>query len=334
MANGARRAGEGKRVMFKKSYNRAVIRLRIETVTPLLIRAGDAGLDPTAAALTCVRTHHAKYGSTVYIPGSSLKGVLRAAAECSVRGRVFELKRKPEEDPERVDGACNPLDHTHSCGGVLSSEMRAKDSPELPSAEVHRRHCLACRLFGSLAMKGRASVRDLFPWDAEASAAAIEESRNRANALEMRHGVSINRVSGAVQNGPFEQEMVPAGVSFWGEVALENYQVWQLGFLAQAIEEVNSGFAQLGSTKSRGLGVTTIHIVRIRHEQRAAYEGGPAGAGLLAGKDDTFDYGLFPDRALPPASVEPRGIAHRYTVEGEASKAWMEAGVAALGDLT
>lgn len=32
--------------MFRKSYNRAVLRLRLKTQTPLLIRAGDAGLDP------------------------------------------------------------------------------------------------------------------------------------------------------------------------------------------------------------------------------------------------------------------------------------------------
>ena len=45
--------------MFRKSYNRAVIGIRIETVTPLLIRAGDAGLDPSSADLVSVRTHHA-----------------------------------------------------------------------------------------------------------------------------------------------------------------------------------------------------------------------------------------------------------------------------------
>lgn len=311
--------------MFKKSYNRAVLRIRIETVTPLLIRAGDAGLSPTAADLTCVRTRHARHGSTVYIPGSSLKGVLRSAAEATVRGQAFN--GVPE-------GACDPLDHDASCGGKLGK--RGKNGPDLESSEVHREHCLACRLFGSLAMKGRASVRDLFPWNERGNdpAGSDADNQRRANDLEMRHGVSINRITGSVAHGPFEQEMVPAGVSFWGEIALENYQAWQLGLLAQAFDEVNEGFAQLGSTKSRGLGVARIELGSILHEQRVSAEGSPAGVGTLADEQERRAYGLLSEQALPQAEPELRGLAQRFNVQGaDNTRGWLDAGLQALGGL-
>lgn len=313
--------------MFKKSYNRAVLSVRIETVTPLLIRAGDAGLSPSAAELTCVRTHHARRGLTVYIPGSSLKGVLRSAAEASVRGEQLNCD---------VAGACDPLDHDTSCGGKLKSSKRHKQAPEPTSFQVHRAHCLACRLFGSLAMKGRASVRDLFPWaeNARDKTGSGGDDQRRANELEIRHGVSIDRVAGSVRHGPFEQEMVPAGVSFWGEIALENYQVWQLGLLAQAFDEINEGFAQLGSTKSRGLGVARVELTSILHEQRMVAGGGPAGVGSLATEQERQDYGFLPELTLPPSEPEQRGLAQRFSVkDAERTRAWLDAGLQALGGL-
>src|SRR5688500_50018 len=119
--------------MFKRNDNRAVLRVRLQTVSPLLIRSGEAGLDPGFADLTCVRTHHAQYGTTVFIPGSSVKGVVRSAAESSIRGKRID----------NIDGACDPLNSKASC----ASKFNARNKPR--SEDVHKGHCLACRTFGS-----------------------------------------------------------------------------------------------------------------------------------------------------------------------------------------
>lgn len=305
--------------MFRKSYNRAVLHIRVDTVTPLLICAGDSGLDPVAADLTCVRTRHGLYGRTVYIPGSSLKGVVRAAAEASVRGRPFS---------SGLQGACDdPLDHKHkSCGGKL-------EKSQAPSHEIHKAHCLACRLFGSLGMRGRASVRDLFPWSdsAEGRCAPGGDNYQQANRLELRHGVAIDRIIGSVKHGPFEQELVPAGISFWGDIALENYQVWQLGLLAEAFAQINDGIAQLGMSKSRGLGVAKVHVERIVHEQ-AGSDTVPRGVGDLAPPAERDGYGLTQEGGLPASQGEARGLAIRFEIT-EGANAWLEAGLEALGGL-
>lgn len=313
--------------MFKRSYNRAVLRIRIETVTPLLIRAGDAGLTPTAADLACVRTHHAEHGLTVYIPGSSLKGVLRSAAEAAVRGRRFQ----------GVDGACNPLDHDTSCGKDPYRKSGGHVD-RIPSHIVHQQQCLACRVFGSLRMKGRAGIRDMFPWTdapgADANYGPGCDNHLRANHVEVRHGVAIDRVTGSVKHGPFDQELVPAGVRFFGDISLENYQAWQLGLLAQAFAEINDGFAQLGSSKSRGLGVAKLCVDSILHEQSAIDKTEPVGVGILAGPQESKDYALFPDQMLAQCDGVIHGLSRRFLIRDDAAiTAWMDGGLRALGSL-
>src|SRR6185436_15053355 len=97
-----------------------------------------------------------------------------------------------------------------------------------------------------------------------------------------------------------EQEMVPAGASFWGDIALENYQSWQLGLLSIAFDEMNAGFAQLGSSKSRGLGVAKVEVESIVHEQTrksgsSATPEQPSGAFHFATSDERDAYGLLPE---------------------------------------
>lgn len=310
--------------MFRRSYNRALLRIKITTAAPLLIRAGETGLSPTAVDLSCVRTNHGVYGRTVYVPGSSLKGVMRQAAEAAVRDKKYQNNA--------VKGSCDPLDHEASCWGSIKNRRR-----EMSTAQIYASLCLACRTFGSLALKGRASVRDLFPWDDSSprDLTATEENRLRANRVEVRHGVAINRVTGSVEHGPFDQEIVPAGISFWGEIALENYQMWQLGFVVQAVDELNMGFARLGSSTTRGMGEVRAAVETIVHEQANGHISRPAGVGDLAEKREVEEYKLFPESELGvnDASRE-RGLAKRFEISGEASVAvWSERALKALGAL-
>lgn len=306
--------------MYRQSYNRAVLHLQIETVTPLLIKAGDAGLDPTVPDLACVRTHHGRHGKTVYIPGASLKGVMRAAVESALRG--LPLRGLPE--------ICDPLGE-QSCGARQGAKLR-DDKAKPDTAAIHAGHCLACRLFGSTVLRGRAALRDLFPWRSSAALSPDEEdNRRRANHTEGRHGVAINRLTGGVQHGPFDMEMVPAGVFFAGDIAMENYQAFQLGLLALALDEINEGFAQLGSAKSRGFGVARATVERIVHEQTLTGPADrPVGVGALADEQTRRSYGLLDEIALPTAAGKPHGLSRRFELHGEAAGAWLRAGLGGL----
>ncbi|WP_437953764.1 RAMP superfamily CRISPR-associated protein [Sorangium sp. So ce296] len=304
--------------MFNETGNRALLRIRITTRTPLLIRAGDTGLDPAGSDLKCVRTRRGDVDRTVYVPGSSLKGVVRSVAESSVRGRKLG----------GVDGACDPLSPTAACG--------ERGRTRAGGPEIHREHCLACRVFGSLAMKGRAAIRDLFPWEGQGDELSTTDLRQMASAnrTQVRFGVAINRVSGGVSHKKlFDMEIVPAGTSFWGEITLENYQVWQLGLLATAFDELEEGLAQLGSSKSRGLGVVGLTVASMVHEQAAHAGMHPAGIGAIVPEPRRREYGLLPEGKLPATEGRRRGLFVRFSVPGEQTKEWMEAGLEALGAL-
>ncbi|MCX4242502.1 type III CRISPR-associated RAMP protein Csx7 [Paraliomyxa miuraensis] len=305
--------------MFKVSYNRAVLRFRLQTVTPLAIRAGETGLDPSAADLVCVRTHHVQHGLTVYIPGSSLKGVLRSTAEASLRAFEFPVAGGV------FQGACNPTDHETSC--------RRHESKV--TADVHRKNCLACRLFGSLSMRGRCAVRDLLPFpDGVELGAGDRENLERANRVEIRHGIAIDRISGAVKGAAlFEQEVVPAGVRFHGEIVLQNYQAWQLGLVFSALDDLDRGFAQLGSSKSSGLGVVEVKPLSMVHEQAMGRDARPRGVGELVDDATGRAHGLLPERSLPPASAVTRGLSQRFEIAASEVARWRSVGQEALSTL-
>jgi CRISPR-associated RAMP protein (TIGR02581 family) len=306
--------------MFRTSLNRALLTLRIETRSPLRIGSGDSPLDPSAADLVPARTRHALHGPSVFVPGTSLKGALRASAELRLRDR-------PLRAAAGVPEVCDPL--RLPCSVPLQRRR-------LPSAELHRNHCPCCRLFGSSALRGRAAIRDHFPWRSNGAVPSREDQENaaRANRLELRHRIAIDRRSGSIAAGPFDAELVPAGVSFHGEIALENYQIWQLGLLLSALDELNDGFAQLGAGRSEGLGLVQVAIESIVHEQASSADRAPAGVGALARPEDRESYGLLPEVELPAARGEPHGLHTRYGAQGDAElAAWLGAARSALGAL-
>ena len=121
---------------------------------------------------------------------------------------------------------------------------------------------------------------------------------------------------------------------FSGTSPLENYQAWQLGLLAQSFDEVNNGFAQLGSSKSRGLGVAKLTVDSILHEQAAVNKTTPVGVGMLADPQECKDYSLLPDVALANSAGVVHGLSRRFVVRDEdAVRSWLDTGLSALGSL-
>ena len=70
--------------MHKRMVNQAIIEITISPVGPLLIKASDQGADPTKPDMEFVETYH-EGDRSVYLPGSSLKGAIRAHCERIVR---------------------------------------------------------------------------------------------------------------------------------------------------------------------------------------------------------------------------------------------------------
>lgn len=213
--------------MLKQLFNEAVIGLRIEPDGPILIKAGETGADPTRPDMEFVRTWHGSE-RVVYLPGSSLKGVLRAHCERIVRTVDGGNGRGSK-------GACDPLDESHSCSKRLHTEKAT-------GARAYRDSCFICQLFGNQSLAGRLRTSDAYP---------VGPVRT-----EQRDGVAIDRVFGAVAFGPFQFETVSNGV-FRTTLTLRNFTVAQLGLLGLALRDLQRGQVGVGFGKSRGLGRVT-----------------------------------------------------------------------------
>src|SRR5690606_22550240 len=132
-----------------------------------------------------VRTIHGGE-PTVYLPGSSLKGVVRAHAERLLATEIGEAAAEdPFDDGPRRERA---------------KAARRADQPDRPA--VYRASCEADRLFGSTEVAGRFRIADALP---------TPETLATANRTEIRFSVAIDRAKQSVRHGPFDQEAVTGG---------------------------------------------------------------------------------------------------------------------------
>lgn len=235
--------------MHKRRLNELMLDLVIEPAGPLLIKSGvESGADPTLPSMNFVRTRHPTTGeTTIYLPGSSLKGAMRSHVERIIR----------TVHGDNRDICCDPLGKDRqlkSCDQVIRDENRRRENaepkePPLTTAEEYRRLCLACRLFGHTVHAGHLLTADACP-------------PQPLNVLPVRHQVAIDRLSGGVAVGPFDLEVALEGC-FETRLTLVNYELWQVGLLALALRDMAEGRLLLGYGKSRGLGRVRVRFTRL-----------------------------------------------------------------------
>ncbi|HUX76065.1 MAG TPA: RAMP superfamily CRISPR-associated protein [Anaerolineae bacterium] len=209
--------------MHKRLLNEATLDFTIVPEGPILVKAGETGADPTRPDMEFVRTW--KDGEqVVYLPGPSLKGVIRSHCERIVR-TVGEGR------------SCTPVVKEESCVGKRELKQ------EHDGKHVHSRSCFICQMFGNTVLAGRVRTKDAYP---------IGEVRT-----EERNGVAIDRVFGSVAVGPFQMEVVTSG-EFETAITIRNFTIAQLGLLALALRDFKLGRVGVGFGKSRGLGHVTL----------------------------------------------------------------------------
>lgn len=226
--------------MHKRIVNQAIIEITISPVGPLLIKASDQGADPTKPDMEFVETYHAG-NRTIYLPGSSLKGAIRAHCERIVRTLGGENPSHSNVwtcEPLEQDSPCRKLNKRHNGNG----------------AAIHKNSCTICQIFGSTDISAHARIADAYPLNQE-------EIRR-----EERNGVAIDRVYGSVAHGPFNFEVITAG-EFKTTITIKNFTTAQLALIALAIRDFDQQRVGIGFAKSRGLGQINMKVnsVEIRY---------------------------------------------------------------------
>ena len=297
--------------MLARFLNEVTFDVTLRPRGPILIKSGaegDAAIDPTLPDMNFVRTRPPGGEEMVYIPGSSLRGVVRSHAERLVRSVAPNSACDPTTLGRRSSGlvrpACDP-------GGSRGGNSNA----ELTGPQAYTGSCYACQLFGNTALASRVRVGDLYP------------TNGVKPLISTRYGVAIDRVTNAVAQGPFELETVTDG-EFAERITARNLTVGQFGLLAAALLDISDGLVPIGYGKSRGLGRVQLAIsvsIRTLEEPKGAF----VGAGALCSDEERKRYalpGADADRLPLPgaASSQGRGL-YELRADGDQAVAWLEA---------
>ncbi len=309
--------------MHKATFLEGLIELTITPDGPILIKAGESGgADPTRPDMEFVRTRRGGV-SQVYLPGPSLKGVVRAQCERICRSLDSEERyvqaqaRRPEGDfiPPLAD---NPLvekkeyDEYRRGGNAIkfSSSIYFEKLKSADTALVYRRSSFVSQIFGHTSLAGRVRFADAYSDD-------LKEEY-----LEERNGVAIDRIYGSVAVGPFNYETLIGG-NFKTKINLKNITLAQLGLLGLALRDLAAGRIALGFGKSRGLGRVKVNFdalslfyptcfiqdaeLRLLNNQCVAKADELAGLGAFC-TDETYRAYGFPAGDTAPL---PAGLAYQ-----------------------
>ena len=216
--------------MHKRFVNHCTIDLTLIPDGPILIKSGKEGADPTKPDMEFVETYHAG-GKSIYLPGSSLKGAIRAHAERIIR--TIGTDKRPTN--ANTLWASNPLN---------LDEMKYLDNIS-DSQDIYRLSSFTDQIFGNTSIASRLRIEDAHPID------------KKQLKIQERNGVAIDRVFGSVAVGPFNYQVCTAG-EFRTKIHLKNFSLAQLALIGLVLRDLNDGWFGIGFAKSRGLGTVTV----------------------------------------------------------------------------
>jgi CRISPR/Cas system CSM-associated protein Csm3 (group 7 of RAMP superfamily) len=270
--------------MHKATFLEGTLEFTITPNGPILVKAGESsGVDPTLPDMRFVRSQNA-----IYIPGPSIKGVVRAQAERICRsldgGGIQQKKLEARQKLDEKDWASIQKREKEQ---ALKAKRAEPSAEELAKKQIapDQRTPLADNPLGTGTSygglddmnysSGRAIEAMKLPTGPERTSIIYRRSslvsqvfghtslagRVRfadANAMgelqiEERNGVAIDRIYGSVAVGPFNYEVVVGG-SFSSRIDFKNLTLAQLALLGLALRDLAEGRVGIGFGKSRGLG--------------------------------------------------------------------------------
>lgn len=238
------------------------ITLRLKAEGPILVKGPDA-MSALRPDMAFIRYPTGEGEEVPFLPGSSLKGVLRSGSEAFLRALGMDI--------------C-PTFGNESCGG---------------SQRKDRERCYTCLLFGSTRGAGVVTVRDGLPWP---PGTAPEDRNAYRRAVErqtaVRQGVGIDRRRGAAQHGVLYDFEVLVDTTFFPTLLLRNPDAAQVSVVAAALHLLDEGILRVGSGTTRGLG--RVHVlepsVRVMAPTSAALTELTRALGPAPGRPGAFDH--------------------------------------------
>jgi len=226
-----------------------------------------------------------------YIPGSSLKGKVRSLMEWFIK------------EPKGIEG----VNQT----SVEYMIKKAQDDPRKLGAPCDCGTCSICKLFGVSDVRTLKNILDKGKLDKEVinklpgpprvefsdayptpeSLEMLKETLGEGVYTEIKYENRINRLTGTVEQGGLRnQERVPAGVEFEGEITLDLYSEEDINLL----EKLLTGLrllenSYLGGSGSRGYGKVEFSQITLTLRDRNYFEKGSSEENLFEGALSDLD---------------------------------------------
>ncbi|MCD4681838.1 MAG: hypothetical protein K8R86_01035 [Bacteroidales bacterium] len=243
-----------KHAMQRQWLNHAVLRLRIKPREPILVKSGTTSPLAEADDSPIMTKSHDSKGREQFIPfipGTSLKGVLRSHFERLARTISIDAVC------EVFGKKCCSSEYLPTINNLPKYDEETEISE---SALRYQYSCPSCKTFGSLIFSGRMNISDAYP-----------DSKHMPDSQgEIRDGVGIDRVTGGAFRGAKFQYQVVVGGEYLTEISITNFELWQLGLWGVFISDSADGMISVGSGSSRGFG--RIEIVPDDREDRPCFE--------------------------------------------------------------
>jgi CRISPR-associated protein Csm3 len=241
---------------FLSFQNRYFVGGELVMEQPLHIGKG-VSLEPVGTDLPIIKTKD----DLPFIPGSSVKGVVRSEFERIIR--TFETQNLAINSEPLT--ACDVF--SEPCVKEKEKEKLETDSKKSGKVDeadftqkLWEKTCTACRLFGSPWIASRVYIKDM----------PLLDSEELFRLSEIRDGVAIDRDTGtARKQAKFDYEVVPAKARFKFEAVLENVELWEVGLFGVILKLWAHGEIAIGGMTSRGLGWGRLENIEIEKVDRA-----------------------------------------------------------------
>lgn len=203
--------------------NRCTITASLELETPLRIGGGQNAAAYSISSAPVLQTYNAKTKIyEPYIPGSSLKGVLRSTVERIIR--TFDEKKSCVS----VGAGQKP------CGG-----------------------CITCDIFGSMDAGAKVRVRDAHMSNERG---IVLKDQPHCATLYDRNLNPLKDYNNRVKTSLRIEETVASGSGFNVQIDIDNARDVEIGLVILALDEFNNKRIQLGGGSSRGNGFANINL--------------------------------------------------------------------------
>lgn len=214
---------------FDKFDNKYIIIGTLVAESPLHIGAGTVELSPTSVDNPVIRDEK----GNPFIPGSSLKGVLRCFAE-----RII-----PSLYDKNEIWSCNILDKPCLDNEFINSIKQDKELSDLEKAEkLYKSECDVCKLFGGNSFGSKLTIND-------------GKLIGKKAYMKIRDGIAVDRDTLTAAHGiKYDYETVSTDTMFSFEMTIENLEDKHKEIIRLLLNYLESGDMKVGGKTSAGLG--------------------------------------------------------------------------------